>query len=260
MRNILAIIERELRAYFTSPVAYVVLTIFAFLSGLFFYTILSQITQYAMMQAMQGAQFGRGPTPIDVPGIVSRQFLQTMSVILLFMIPMITMALFSEEKKRGTIELLLTAPITDLQVVLGKFLAAVSFFLILLLTTWIPTAILYIYGSPATGPILSAYLGLFLYGVALLAVGLFISTLTENQIVSAVLSFGTIMVLWLVDVVAQRAEAPTKDVLTYLSVLSHLDDFMKGVLSTSHVIFYLSMMVFALFLTYRSIVSRRWRG
>ena len=260
MRNILAIIERELRAYFISPVAYVVLTIFAFLSGLFFQTILSQIMQYAMMQAMQGAQFGRGPTPIDVPGIVSRQFLQTMSVILLFMIPMITMALFSEEKKRGTIELLLTSPITDLQVVLGKFFAAVSFFVILLFTTFIPTIVLYIYGKPATGPILSAYLGLFLYGLALLAVGVFISTLTENQIVSAVISFGTIMVLWLVDVVAQRAEAPTKDVLTYMSVLSHLDDFMKGVLSTSHIIFYLSMMAFALFLTYRSIDSLRWRG
>jgi ABC-2 type transport system permease protein len=260
MRNVLAIVEREFRAYFISPVAYVVLTIFAFLSGLFFQTILSQIMQYAMMQAMQGAQFGRGPMPIDVPGIVSRQFLQTMSVILLFMIPMITMALFSEEKKRGTIELLLTSPITDLQVVLGKFFAAVSFFLILLLTTFIPTLVLYVYGSPATGPILSAYLGLLLYGVALLAVGLFISTLTENQIVSAVISFGTIMVLWLVDVVAQRAESTTKAVLTYLSVLSHLDDFMKGVLATSHIIFYLSMMAFALFLTYRSIDSLRWRG
>jgi ABC-2 type transport system permease protein len=260
MRNVLAIVEREFRAYFISPVAYVVLTIFAFLSGLFFQTILSQIMQYAMMQSMQGAQFGRGPTPIDVPGIVSRQFLQTMSVILLFMIPMITMALFSEEKKRGTMELLLTSPITDLQVVLGKFFAAVSFFFILLLTTVLPTLVLYVYGSPATGPIVSAYLGLILYGVALLAVGLFISTLTENQIVSAVISFGVIMVLWLVDVVAQRAEATTKEVLTYMSVLSHLDDFMKGVLSTSHVIFYLSMMVFALFLTYRSIDSLRWRG
>src|SRR5215813_13139972 len=259
MRNVLAIIERELRAYFSSPVAYVVLTIFAFLSGLFFYTILSQIMQYAMMQAMQGAQMGRSPA-LDVPGIISRQFLQTMSVILLFMIPMITMALFSEGKKRGTIELLLTSPITDFQVVLGKFLAAVSFFAILLFTTWIPMAVLYLYGKPASGPIFSAYLGLLLYGLALLAIGLFISTLTENQIISAVLSFGTIMVLWLVDVIAQRAEAGTKDVLTYLSILSHLDDFMKGVLSTSHIIFYLSLMVFALFLTYRSIDSLRWRA
>jgi len=260
MRNILAIVERELRTYFISPVAYVVLTIFVFLSGLFFQTILSQVMQYAMMQAMQGAQMGRGAMPIDMPGIISRQFLQTMSVILLFMIPMITMALFSEEKRRGTIELLLTAPLTDFQVIVGKFLGAVSFFVILLLTTWIPMAVLYIYGHPASGPIFSAYLGLFLYGLALLALGLFISSLTENQIVSAVISFGAIMVLWLVDVVAQRAESGTKDVLTYLSILSHLDDFMKGVLSTSHIIFYLSLMFFALFLTYRSIDSLRWRG
>jgi ABC-2 type transport system permease protein len=260
MRNILAIIERELRTYFISPVAYVVLTIFVFLSGLFFQTILNQVLQFAMMQSMQGAQMGRGAAPIDMPGIISQNFLQTMSVILLFMLPMLTMGLFSEEKKRGTIELLLTAPITDLQVVLGKFLAAASFYLILLGTTWIPMAVLYIYGSPASGPILSRYLGLLLYGLALLSVGLFISTLTENQIISAVLSFGTIMVLWLVDVVAQRAEAVMKDVLTYLSILSHLDDFMKGVLATSNIIFYLSLMLLGLFLTYRSIDSLRWRG
>jgi len=260
MRNILAIVERELRTYFISPVAYVVLTIFVFLSGLFFQTILNQVLQFAMMQSMQGAQMGRGATPIDMPGIISQNFLQTMSVILLFMLPMLTMGLFSEEKKRGTIELLLTAPITDLQVVLGKFLAAVSFYVILLGTTWIPMAVLYIYGSPVSGPILSRYLGLLLYGLALLSVGLFISTLTENQIISAVLSFGTIMVLWLVDVVAQRSEAVTKDVLTYLSILSHLDDFMKGVLATSNIIFYLSLMLLGLFLTYRSIDSLRWRG
>ena len=256
MRNIFAIVERELRTYFISPVAYVVLTIFVFLSGLFFRAILTNVMQMAMAQAMQGA----GPQPIDMPGIISRGFLQTMSVILLFMIPMITMGLFSEEKKRGTMELLLTSPITDLEVVLGKFFAAVSFFGILLLSTWVPMSVLYIYGSPASGAILTAYLGLLLYGLALLAIGLFISTLTENQIISAVLSFGTIMVLWMVDVVANSAEAPTKDVLTYLSILSHLDDFMKGVLSTSHIIFYLSLMVFALFLTYRSIDSLRWRG
>jgi ABC-2 type transport system permease protein len=260
MRNVLAIIERELQAYFISPIAYVVLTIFVFLSGLFFQTILSQVMQYAMAQAMQGAQMGGGATPIDMPGIISQNFLQTMSVILLFILPMITMGLFSEEKKRGTIELLLTSPITDVQVVIGKFLAAVSFYLIMLASTWIPMGVLYVYGSPASGPILSRYLGLVLYGLALLAVGLFISTLTENQIISAVLSFGTIMVLWLVDVVAQRSEATTKSVMTYLSILSHLDDFMKGVLATSNVIFYLSLMLLGLFLTYRSIESLRWRG
>src|SRR5262244_3479769 len=158
MRNIVAIIEREMRAYFISPIAYVVLTIFVFLSGLFFRTILSQVMQMGFISSMRSAQ-GGPPAPMDMPGMISRGFLSTMSVILLFMIPMITMGLFSEEKKRGTIELLLTSPITDLQVVLGKFLAAGTFFLIMLGLTWVPMSILYLYGSPASGPILTAYLG-----------------------------------------------------------------------------------------------------
>src|ERR1051326_3599059 len=256
MRNILAIVERELRAYFSSPIAYVVLTIFVFLSGLFFRSILSQVMQMGLVSQMRAQQMG--PQPMDMPGMISRGFLSTMSVILLFIMPMLTMGLFSEEKKRGTIELLLTAPVTDAQVVLGKFFAAGAFYIILLLSTWVPTGVLDLYGSPSSGPILTAYLGLLLYGLAIIAIGLFISTLTENQIIAAVLSFGAIMILWLVDVVASNAESPTsKSVLTYLSILSHLDDFMKGVLSTSHIIFYVSLMLVGLFLTYRSIDSHQ---
>src|SRR3989441_4195629 len=258
MRNILAIIERELRAYFISPVAYVILTIFVFLSGLFFRSILTQVLQMGLMSQIQAQQLG--PRPMDMPGIITKGFLSTMSVILLFIMPMLTMGLFSEEKKRGTIELLLTAPITDLQVVLGKFLAAGVFYAILLLSTWVPTGVLYIYGSPASGPILTAYLGLLLYGLSIIAIGLFISSLTENQIIAAVISFGAIMLLWLVDGMAGSAESTTQEALTYLSILSHLDDFTKGVLATSHIIFYLSLTLVALFLTYRSVDSLRWRG
>src|SRR5213076_786542 len=170
MRNILAIVERELRAYFSSPIAYVVLTIFVFLSGIFFRSILAQVMQMALVSQMQAQQLG--PRPMDMPGMISRGFLSTMSVILLFIMPMLTMGLFSEEKKRGTIELLLTAPITDLQVVLGKFFAAGTFFLIMLGLTWVPMSILYMYGSPASGPILAAYLGLLPYGLAIIAIGL----------------------------------------------------------------------------------------
>src|SRR5215467_5124782 len=259
MRNIVAIVERELRAYFISPIAYVVLTIFVFLSGLFFRSILAQVLQMGLMSQLQAQQLG--PRAMDMPGMITRGFLSTMSVILLFVMPMLTMGLFSEEKKRGTIELLLTAPLTDMQVVLGKFFAAAVFYLILLVSTWIPMAVLYLYGSPASGPILTAYLGLLLYGLAILAIGLFISTLTENQIIAAVLTFGTIMVLWLLNVVATRAEgSTTRAVLTYMSVLSHLDNFYKGVLVTSHIVFYVSLMLVGLFLTYRSIDSLRWRG
>jgi ABC-2 type transport system permease protein len=260
MKNIGFIVERELRAYFSSPIAYVVLTIFLLLSGFFFNITLQQVLDFSLRRAMQGAQFGQTPPPMDMPGMISQSFLGSLSVILLFIIPMITMALFSEEKKRGTIELLLTAPITDAQVVLGKFFAAGAFFTILLLFTWIPMAALYIYGRPASGPILTAYLGIFLYGLSLVAVGLFLSSLTENQIIAAILGFGASLLLWLVDVPAARAEATTKAVLSYLSILSHLDDFLKGVLSTSNIIFYVSLILVGLFLTYRSIDSLRWRA
>ena len=260
MKNVLAIVERELRAYFISPVAYVVLTIFVLLSGVFFQTILRQIVQMAMISALQSQRFGGAPPPVDVPGMISQSFLGTMSVVFLFMLPMITMGLFSEEKKRGTIELLLTAPLTDLQVVMGKFLAAVSFYAIMLAMTWVPTGLLFIYGAPAWGPILTGYLGIFLYGVSLLAIGLFISTLTENQSIAGVLSFGVILLLWMIDVVAQNATSTMRDVLTYLSILGHLNDFIRGVLASSDVIFYLSLMTLGLFLTYRSVNSMRWRG
>jgi ABC-2 type transport system permease protein len=259
MRNILAIIERELRTYFISPIAYVVLTSFVFLSGIVFRGLLSQAMNYAMQRAMQGAQ-GGSPTPVDIPAIITQQFLGTVTVLLLFILPMMTMGLFAEEKKRGTIELLLTAPITDFQVVVGKFLSACSFFLILLLSTWIPMSALYIFGNPASGPILTNYLGILLYGFALVAIGLFISTLTENQIVAGILGFATALAFWFVDLIAAGAEGSMKPILEYLSVIGHLDDFMKGVIATSNIIFYLSLMLVGLFLTYRSIDSLRWRG
>lgn len=258
MRNIFAIVEREMRAYFNSPIAYVMLAGFLFLSGIVFQSLLSEVMQYQMQSAMQGAQ--GNPRPIDAPGIITGQFLGTVSVLLLFMVPMMTMGLFSEEKKRGTIELLLTAPLTDLQVVLGKFLAAVTFLLVLLIASLIPVSVLYLYGSPATGPIVAMYLGIFLYGLAAISIGVFVSTLTENQIVSGVLGFVIALALWFFDVLSRRAEGMTKTILEYLSVLNHLNDFMRGVIATSHIIFYLSLMLVGLFLTYRSIDSLRWRG
>jgi ABC-2 type transport system permease protein len=263
MRNIFVIVGRELRAYFASPIAYAVLTIFAFVSAGFFAMYLSGVMQMAQMRAMQGMQMG-APSATDVPAVVIEYFLNTMAVILLFLTPMLTMALFSEEKKRGTIELLLTSPITDVQIVLGKFLAAVTFFAILLLTTWLPVAFLYIYGDPVSGPMLTAYLGVLLYGLAIVSIGMFISTVTENQIVAAMISFGVSLVLWIMPGFTRlefvSGRPALKGVLEYLSLLDHLNDFLKGILSTTHVIFYLSLTLFGLFLTYRSIDSLRWRG
>ncbi len=256
MQNIMAIWQREMKAYFVSPIAYVVLTVFLFLSGFFFTSILSAVIQSTMMQG----QFGPGSQPVDVPGIVTKSYFGTMSVVLLFMIPMLTMGLFAEEKKRGTIELLLTTPVGNVQALMGKYLASVSLLFIMFLASGIPVVALFKYGQPEWKPILGGYLGLFLYGAALLAVGLFISTLTENQIVSVVITFGVILVLWLIESFSGSAEGVAKDVLSYLSVIGHLDDFIKGVIDTSHVIFYLSFAFLGLFLTYRSLESMRWRS
>jgi gliding motility-associated transport system permease protein len=254
MQNIFALLQRELKAYFVSPIAYVVLTVFTFLSGFFFYAILANVVQNTMMQAGQGAQ------PVDVPGIVTRSVFGTMAVIFLFMIPMLTMGLFAEEKRRGTIELLLTTPVTNLQALIGKYLASLAFLLIMLVLSGITISALFIYGRPDWKPILAGYLGLFLYGAAILAMGLFISTLTENQIISGFITFGIFLVLWLIEAFSSGAQGVAKDVLTYLSVIGHLDDFIKGVIDTSHVIFYLTLAFVGLFLTYRSLESMRWRS
>ncbi len=256
MQNILAIWQREIKAYFVSPIAYVVLTVFLFLSGFFFYSIMASIIQATMMQA----QFGQGSQPLDIPGIISRNFFGTTSVVLLFMIPMLTMGLFSEEKKRGTIELLLTTPVGNFQAMMGKYLASLTFLLIMFASSGIVMSSLFIYGQPELKPILGGYLGLLLYGAALLSIGLFVSTLTENQIIAVVITFGVILVLWLIESFATGAEGMTREVLSYLSVIGHLDDFIKGVIDTSHVIFYLTLLFLGLFMTYRSLESMRWRS
>src|SRR5262245_11015286 len=162
MKNVFAILQRELRSFFVSPIAYVVLTVFLIISGYFFYNIVSIFVERSMMMMMQSQQFGGPPPAMDVPALVGRNFFGVVSTVILFMLPMITMATFADEKRRGTIELLLTSPITNLQIILGKFLAAMAFFLIMLLPTLLYHIFIYTYSSPkmAFGPILAGYLGL----------------------------------------------------------------------------------------------------
>jgi len=256
MQNILAIWQREMKSYFVSPIAYVVLVVFLFLSGLIFFGNLTEVYQYMMTTA----QTGQSMQPIDVPAYVTQSLFRTTTVILLFLVPMLTMALFSEEKKRGTIELLLTTPVGNFQALMGKYLASLTFLLILFVSSAITISALFVYSQPDWKPILSGYLGMFLYGAALLALGVFISTLTENQIVAVILTFGVSLVLWLVSVFAASATGVAKSVINYLSVISHLDDFIKGVIDTSHVICYLTFAFVGLFLAYRSLESMRWKG
>jgi ABC-2 type transport system permease protein len=261
MKNVTAVFLKEMKAYFVSPVAYVVLTVFLVIAGYFFTGILNIFFERSMMAMMQAQQYGGMPPSIDVPALVSRNFFGVVSTIVLFMLPMITMATYADEKRRGTIELLLTSPITNLEIVLGKFLAALSFFVVMLLPTFLYMGFLFLYSEPRmpVGPIFSGYLGLLLLGGTLISLGIFISTLTENQIVAASITFGVFLLLWVIDLAARSGGSTLQEILSHLSILNHFEDFAKGVIDTSSLILYGSLIFLGLFLTFRSIESLRWR-
>jgi len=255
MMNYLAIVRKELQCLFVSPIAYVVLAVFFTVSGYFFFLILSVIVEQSVMRA----QFA--PGPMDIPTQVMQNFLGVLSTILLFLLPMITMGIFAEEKKRGTIELLFTSPLTNLQLILGKFTAGLAFILVMMLLPAFNTLWLYWYSepTPALTPFFNGILGALLMGGALLAVGMFVSSLTENQIVAAAVTFGLFLVLWVIDASAGSGTTFVNETLRYLSVLNHYQDFTRGIFDTQHVVFYLSFIMLGLFMTSLSLDSAKWR-
>ncbi len=257
MSNVLAIANKELRSYFTSPIAYIVIGLFAALYGFFFWAIL----QYFVAQSMQMGQFGmQGPQSMNVNQQLIRPLVQNVTILVLFLMPMVTMRTYSEEKRSGTIELLLTSPLSDFQIIMGKFLGAMALYCVMLAVTLIHMAILFIYGRPEWKPILTSYIGLLLLGGCFISLGLFISSLTKNQIVAGMVTFAVFLFLWIITWIGSFS-GPTVDKLTtYLSIIDHLDDFGKGVIDTTHVIYYLSFITFGLFLTAKSVDSERWRG
>jgi ABC-2 type transport system permease protein len=255
MRNVLVIFKKELKSYFASPIAYLLLTIFAVIFGFFFYS----ATRFFILQGMQMQMMGRG-MPMDVNEYVIRPLLTNASVIGLFLIPMITMRLYAEEKRSGTIELLMTSPVRDLEIVLGKWLAALVLYAAILGISGINLGILYAFGRPDWKPILVGYLGLLLQGGCLLALGIFISTTTKNQIIAGGATFAVCLMLWVLDWVSAYDQSAWAKVISYLSVVTHFEPFSKGVIDSKDVIFYLSMIFFGLFLTARSVESLRWRA
>ena len=255
MRNVIVIFKKELRSYFASPIAYLLLTIFAVIFGFFFYS----ATRFFVLQGMQMQMMGRG-MPMDVNEYVIRPLLTNASVIGLFLIPMITMRLYAEEKRSGTIELLMTSPVRDLEIVLGKWLAALVLYASILGISGINLAILYAFGRPDWKPILVGYLGLLLQGGCLLAIGIFISTMTKNQIIAGGATFAVCLMLWVLDWVSAYDQSAWAKVVAYLSVVTHFEPFSKGVIDSKDIIFYLSMIFFGLFLTARSVESLRWRA
>jgi len=255
MTNILAIAQKELRSYFASPIAYIVIGIWALLYGYFYASLLA----YFVRQSMQMSQFG-GAQPVNINDQMIRLLFQNVTILVLFLMPGITMRTYSEEKRSGTIELLLTSPVTDMQIILGKFFGALALYAAMLAVTLIHIGILFIYGNPEWKPIATTYLGLLLFGGCFISVGLLISSLTKNQIVAFTVSFGVFLLLWIIDWMGSFAGPTISSLLTYLSVIGHLEDFTKGVLDTSHLIYYLSFISFGLFLTAKSVDTERWRG
>jgi ABC-2 type transport system permease protein len=253
-RNIASIAGKELRSYFVSPVAWVMMGLFAFIFGYFFTAYL----RIFMMNSMQ-SQFGGGQ-PMNVNMSLIRPLLGNASVLVLFLLPMITMRTYSEEKRSGTIELLLTSPLTDLEIILGKFVGAIGLYGAMLLVTVPYVVILFFAGDPEWRPLIAGYLGLFLLGSCFIAVGLFISSLTKNQMVAGAATFVVFLFFWIINWVADGAGPLMSQVLSYLSITEHFDDFGKGIIDTKHVIFYLSFIAFGLFLTLKSVDSERWRG
>ena len=257
MRNVMAIAGKELRAYFHSPIAYLVMTVWSLLCGYLFYVYTQAYAAASIRQEMSRSSVAF-PT---INEFIIRSMLQGfLMVALLFLIPLITMRLYSEEKKSGTIELLLTSPVSDLQIILGKYVGALALYATLIALTFLYFGLLFIYGNPDAKPLLANVLGLFLYGGALLALGMWISTFTKNQIIAGVVAMVLFIILFVLNWPSQITFNSFTQVLSYLSLGSHLDNFAKGVIDLPDVVYYLSAIVLGLFLTARSVDALKGRA
>jgi ABC-2 type transport system permease protein len=255
MRNTWIIFRKELRSYFVSPVAYVLLVMFALIFGWFFWNMLGAFVFYSMASQMRGEMM-----PMNVNEQIIRQLLGNMNVVGLFFIPVITMRLFAEEKRNGTIELLATSPIRDVEVILGKWLAAVALYAGMLLLTGLNIAFVFKYGNPDWKPLAVGYLGLLLQAAALLAIGTFISSLTKNQIIAGAATFGVCLLVFVLGWASGYETSTWAEVLSYMSVTTHMESFAKGVLDSKDAIYYVTVIFLGLFLTARSLESLRWRS
>ena len=249
------IFKKEMRLYFTSPVAWVIMAVFLFIAGYFFSSIFNYYARVSMQSAMN--PMGGG---MNVTDGVLRPLFSNFSVILLLLMPLLTMRLFAEERRSGTIELLLTYPVRDGAVLLGKFLAAFALYALMIGLTLLYPAIVWYFAPLEWGPILTGYVGLLLMGATFIAVGVFASSLTENQIVAALVSFLILLMFWVVGWSADFANPALSRVLQHLSLTEHNESFAKGVFETKDIIFYVNFTLVALFLALRSLESRRWRG
>jgi ABC-2 type transport system permease protein len=236
MKNTWAVAVRELRSYFLSPLAYVVIALFLVLAGYLFALILNSSREASL-----------------------RGLVQNISVLYLFIVPAISMRLLAEEQRTGTVELLLTNPVQEWEIVTGKFLAAIMLMLVMLGLTLLFPLFLFVFGNPDRGPILTGYLGVFLQAAAFLSVGLWASSMTQNQIVAAIVSFGLLLILWLSDNLGQFLGGTIGQIVSYTSVINHFQSFPQGVIESKDVIYYLTLVAAGIVLSTLSLQSRRYR-
>jgi ABC-2 type transport system permease protein len=258
MRNIMAIAGKELRAYFHSPIAYLVLTMYAALCGFFFYSFMATYVVQSLRMAAMG---GMGAPPMSLNEYIIRPLLAgVLTVVLLLLIPLITMRLYAEEKRSGTMELLLTSPLTDLEIILGKFLGSLALYAVVVVVTLAYIAILFVYGSPHPKPLLAQILGMFLFGAALLALGMWISTFTRNQIIAGAVALALFLLLYVLDWVTAYSSSTAGRVISYMSLTTHFDNFAKGVIDLGDAVYYVSVIVLGLFLTERSVEALKGKS
>ena len=237
IRNIYAVAEREVRSYFVSPVAWVVTAVFIALWGYLFAGIIVTSREADL-----------------------RPLLNNFSVTFLFIGPFLTMRLLAEEARTGTLELLLTQPLRDAELVIGKYLGSVVFLLFLLAMTLYFPILLEFMGNPDEGPMVGGYVGILLQGMAFMAIGLIASALTQNQIIAAAITFVTLLILWLSDLLSRSLSGPASQVAQYVSITKRFEDMPRGVVDTKDVIFFVSIIVACLFITTQIIGARRWRS
>jgi len=256
MKNIITLVGKELHLYFISPIAYVVAMVFLAVSDFLFY---NQIRYFSGL-SMRMMQFQNNLPELNIHDAVFRPTLFNLSIILLLIMPLLTMRLFAEEKKEHTNELLMTSPITITEIVFGKFIAALAVYVLLLVLSLHVPLILSIVVDISWKPLFASYLGLFLMGSVFLAMGLFASSLTENQIIAAVISFGILIGLWMIGAATHGVgENALGQVANYLSMSAHLDQFVKGLISSRSLSYFISMTALGLFLTHRVVESQRWK-
>lgn len=257
MRNILAIAGKELRAYFHSPIAYLVLAIYSILCGFFFYS----ITATFVIESFRMQMGGGGMPPINLNEMIIRQLFQGILTVImaLFLLPVVSMRLYPEEKRTGTMELLLTSPVTDLQIIIGKYLGAMALYLVIVLLTFLDIGLLFLYGNPEPKPLIANAIGYILFGGALLALGMWVSSFTKNQIIAAVVAAALFLILYVLDWVSAFSSTAVGKVMSYLSLPTHFENFTKGVIDSSDLIYFLSVIVIGIFLTARSVEAMKGR-